>query len=183
MAKKNKPDECEPDPIEDAIEKAALELYEKFGAEELVIISKKDNVTIRAHRPIEERVIDRYSFSEAHRYLKNAKRRCNTNIPEGYSDCKANCRNALISTLQTLTGKEKIKEATKELINHGMLGEREAEFIETFEKLLTTLFGLASKKGSHPPMTRNKNDAELALNLTRDIVEYIINQATLPRVQ
>lgn len=178
MAEKNKPDECEPDPIEDAIEKAALELYEKFGAEKLVIISKKYNVTLTVTRPIEKRVIDRYSFSEAHRYLKNAKRRCNTNTPEGYSDCKANCRNALISTLQTLTGKEKVRESTKALIKRGILGEREAEFTEILEKLIVALQGLDSKKGSHPPMERNKDDAELALNITTSVVKYLINQAT-----
>ena len=182
MAKKNKPDECEPDPIEDAIEKAALELYEKFGAEELVIISKKDNVTIRAHRPIEERVIDRYSFTEAHGYLKNAKRRIKSKTPEGYSDCKANCRNALDSTLQILTGRENVREATKELHRQGILGEREEEFIKTFGDLLIILHRIDSKKGSHPPMTRNENDAEFALSITTDVVNYIINQATRPRV-
>ncbi len=164
----------------DTIEKVALELYEKYGAEEIII--KTPSFTHRAIRPIEERIIDRYSFNEALRYLKNAKRRFNTKTPEGYSDCKANCRNALMSTLQTLTGKEKVKEATKELTNRGVLGKREAEFTETFEKLIVTLHGLDSKKGSHPPMTRSENDAKLALNLTRDIVEYIINQATRPRV-
>jgi len=165
----------------DNLEQVALDLYEKYKPIKMIIDTS--NYHFEVNVPIEQRVIYRETFSEAHRYLKNAKRRCNTNTPEGYSDCKANCRNALISTLQTLTGKEMIKEATKELINHGMLGEREAEFIETFEKLLTRLFGLASKKGSHPPMERSGNDAKLALNLTRDIVEYIINQATLPRVQ
>lgn len=163
----------------DNIEQVALDLYEKYKPLKMIIDTPNYHFEVNA--PIEERVVYRDAFSEAHKYLKNAKRRCNTKTPEGYSDCKANCRNALISTLQTLTGKEKIKEATKELINHGMLGEREAEFIETFEKLLTTLFGLASKKGSHPPMTRNKNDADLALNLTAGLIDYIVNQATLPR--
>lgn len=163
----------------DEIEKVALELYEKYGDN---IIVRTPHFTIRAYRPIEERVIDRYSFTEAHGYLKNAKRRIKSKTPEGYSDCKANCRNALDSTLQILTGRENVREAVKELMNRGILGDREAEFIKNLEKLIVTLRWLDSKKGSHPPMTRSENDAKLALNLTRDIVEYIINQATRPRV-
>ena len=88
-----------------------------------------------------------------------------------------------MSALKTLTGKEEIREAAKELGNMGILGKRESEFTITFEKLLVTLHGLDSKKGSHPPMTRSENDAEFALNLTRDVVEYIISQATFPRIQ
>ncbi len=163
----------------DEITKVALELYEKYGADNITI--KTPNLTIRIERPIEERVIDKHSFSEAHRYLKNAKHRISDKTPEGYTDCKVNCRNALISALQTLTGKEKVKEAVKELINRGILGEREAEFSENLEKLIVTLHGLDSKKGSHPPMTRSKNDAELALNLTTSVVKYIINQAIRQR--
>ncbi len=130
---------------------------------------------------IEELEIDRYSFSEAHRYLKNAKRRIKNKTPEGYSDCKANCRNALMSTLQTLTGKEKVREAATELSKQGILGKREEEFTETFEKLLVLLHGLDSKKGSHPPMTRNEDDAELALGITTSVVNYLINQAIKQR--
>ena len=163
----------------DEINQVALELYEKYKAAKIIL--ETPNYHIEVNRPIEEREIDRYSFDEAHRYLRNAKRRIKNKTPEGYSDCKANCRNALMSTLQTLTGKEKVKEATKELINQGLLGERETEFTENLEKLIATLHGLDSKKGSHPPMTRSESDAELALNLTRDIVEYIINQATKAR--
>ena len=166
----------------DTINQVALELYEKFGAEELEIILKKYNSTIRAHRPIEERVIDRYSFNEAHKYLKNAKRRFNTKTPEGYSNCKADCRNGLMSALKTLTGMNTIKEAATELRRQGILGKREEEFYKTFGNLLEILHGIDSKKGSHPPMTRNENDAELALDLTTGVVKYIVNQATRPRV-
>jgi len=163
----------------DEIERVALELYEKYGTGKLIV--KTPHFTIRAHRPIEQREISRYSFTEAHKYLKNAKRRFNTKTPEGYSDCKANCRNALMSTLEALTGMNTIKEAAKELAKQGILGEREEDFIEAFEKLLAALHGVDSKKGSHPPMTRNKNDAELALNLTTSVVKYIINQAIRQR--
>ncbi|MBA7600543.1 hypothetical protein ES703_07599 [subsurface metagenome] len=180
--KRNKPDECESDPIEDAIEKAALELYEKFGVEELEIILKKSNSTIRVYRPIAERVIDRYSFNEAHRYLKNAKRRFNTKTPEGYSNCKADCRNGLMSALKTLTGMNTIKDAATELHIQGILGKREEEFYKTFGNLLVILHGIDSKKGSHPPMERNEDDAELAVSITTSVVNYLINQATKPRV-
>ena len=163
----------------DEIKQVILDLYEKSKAVKITVV--RPDCTIEVNKPIEEVVREEYPFNEAHRYLKNAKRRIKTKTPEGYSDCKANCRNALLSILQTLTGKEKVREATKELINQGTLGERESEFTETFEKLLVTLQGLDSKKGSHPPMTRNVHDAKLALNLTKGIVDYIISQATLQR--
>jgi len=159
----------------DAIEKVALELYEKHRTDNIIV--KTPHFTIRVHRPIEELVIDRDPFTEAHRYLKNAKRRIKEKTPEGYSNCKADCRNALMSALKTLTGEDTIKEAAKALHKQGILGEREEEFTKTFDNLLGILHGIDSKKGSHPPMTRNENDAELALNLTTSVVKYIINQA------
>ena len=164
----------------DIIEKVALELYEKYKAVKIIV--EIPNYRIEVNRPIEELVIDGYSFNEAYRYLKNAKRRFNTKTPEGYSNCKADCRNALMSALKIMTGKEKIREAATELSKQGILGKREEEFTETFEKLLVILHGLDSKKGSHPPMTRNEDDAAFALNITKDVVNYIINQATRPRV-
>jgi len=159
----------------DTINQVALELYEKYATDNIIV--KTPQFTITVTRPIEQREIERHSFSEAYKYLKNAKRRFNTKTPEGYSDCKANCRNALMSALETLTGMNTIKEAAKELHRQGILGEREEEFIEAFEKLLVALHGVDSKKGSHPPMTQNQDDARLALNLTTSVVEYIINQA------
>jgi hypothetical protein len=162
------------------INQVALELYEKYRTDNIIV--KTPNFTIRVTRPIEEREIERYSFYEAYKYLKNAKRRFNTKTPEGYSNCKADCRNALMSTLETLTGMNTIKEAAKKLHSQGILGEREEEFTKTFDNLLGILHGIDSKKGSHPPMTRNENDAELALDLTTGVVKYIVNQATKPRV-
>jgi hypothetical protein len=129
-------------------------------------------------RPV---IIDKLAFTEAYKYLENARSRLGTKTHEGYSNCKADCRNALMSALKTLTGKDTITEATKELHRRGILGEREEEFTKTFDKLLGILHGIDSKKGSHPPMTRNANDAELALNLTQSIMNYIISQAVKQR--
>jgi len=126
-------------------------------------------------------ILDKLAFSESYRYLKNAEDRFNTKTAEGYSDCKANCRNALMSALKTLTGKEDIREAAKELAKQGILGKREQEFIESFSDLLVKLHGLASKKGPHPPMTREEGDAELVLSITTSIISYITNQATRQR--
>jgi hypothetical protein len=163
----------------DTINQVALELYEKYAADNIIV--KTPQFTITVTRPIEQREIERHSFSEAYKYLKNAKRRFNTKTPEGYSNCKADCRNGLMSALKTLTGMNTIKEAATELHRQGILGKREEEFYKTFGNLLVILHGIDSKKGSHPPMERNEDDAELALNITRDIIEYIISQATLPR--
>ena len=74
-------------------------------------------------------VFDKLAFSESYQYLENAKARLDTKSAVGYSDCKANCRDALISALKTLTGKEDTREAARELGKQGILGKREKEFI------------------------------------------------------
>ena len=125
--------------------------------------------------------IDKLVFNEAYQYLENAKIRLDTKTATGYSDCKANCRNALMSALKTLTGKEEVREAAKELGNQGILGKREKEFTETFNKLLVVLHGLDSKKGSHPPMTQEEGDAELVLGITTSILNYVTNRAIKQR--
>ena len=79
-------------------------------------------------------------FNEAYIYLRNAQDRLNSYTAEGYSDCKTNCRCALISVLKVLTGKENVKEAVKELGNQGVLGEREEEFTKKFNELLVIIF-------------------------------------------
>ena len=126
-------------------------------------------------------MLDKLGLSESLRYLQNARNRFETKTAEGYSDCKANCRNALISALKTLTGKEDIREAVRELDKQGILGKREQEIIESFGELLVKLHGLASKRGSHPPMTMEEDDAELVLSITTSIISYITNQATRQR--
>jgi len=125
--------------------------------------------------------IDKLTFDEAYRYLKHAEDTLNTQTAEGYSDCKTNCRNAFISVLRVLTGKENVGEAVKELRTQGMLGEREEEFVESFGKVLVKLYGLASKGGPHPPMTTEKDDAELVLSITTSIVSYVTNRAIKQR--
>lgn len=126
-------------------------------------------------------VVDKLAFNESYKYLENAKSRFDTKSAAGYSDCKTNCRNALISVLKTLTGKEDVREAASELGKQGILGKREEEFTKSLGELLAKLHGLASKKGPHPPMTVEKDDAILVLDITTSIVRYITNRATKPR--
>ncbi len=126
--------------------------------------------------------IDKNVFQESFDYLNNAKSRFNTKTPEGYSDCKTNCRCALVSALKALTGKEKVDEAVTELHKQKIIGEREGEFIKSFDNLLGILHGIDSKKGPHPPMTRTEYDAEFALNITTSTINYIVNQSTQPRI-
>jgi len=126
-------------------------------------------------------VLDEFAFSESYGYLHEAQARVDSKTAVGYSSCKANCRNALVSVLKTLTGKEDIREAVRELGKQGILGEREQEFIEIFAELLAKLYGLVSKKGAHPPMTREEDDAKLALSITTSVISYVTNQATRQR--
>lgn len=126
-------------------------------------------------------IADKLAFSESYQYIQEAKARFDTKTAVGYSGCKANCRNALVSALTTLTGKEDVREAAKELGKQGILGKREEELIESFGELLVKLYGLASKKGSHPPMTRQADDAELVLGITTSILNYVTNEAIRQR--
>jgi len=173
------------------VAKAIIRLYEKSPSARIKVRASDgayielDNREIREAIADSQRhpvVLDKLVFSESYQYLENAKARFDTKTAVGYSDCKANCRNALMSALKTLTDKEEVSEAARELGRQGILGKREKEFTETFNKLLVILHGVVSKKGPHPPMTRNEDDAELALSITTSIITYITNQATKPRV-
>jgi hypothetical protein len=112
-------------------------------------------------------------LSEALTYLQNARARFETRTPEGYADCKSNCRNSLVSCIKALTGQENIREGVKILGNRGVIGEREEELVEAFGELLSKLYAVASKKGAHPPLAREEEDAELVLDLTTSILNYI----------
>jgi len=172
------------------VAKAIIRLYEKSPSARIKVRASDgayielDNREIREAIADSQRrpaVLDKLAFRESYQYLENAKARFDTKSAVGYSDCKANCRNALMSALKTLTGKEEVREAAKELAKQGMLGKREEEFIESFGDLLVKLHGLASKKGSHPPMTREEDDAQLVLGITTSIISYVTNQAIRQR--
>lgn len=116
-------------------------------------------------------------LGEALTYLQNAKARFETRTPEGYADCKANCRNALVSTFKCLSGEEKLRNGTKVLATRGFFGEAESDFIDAFGDLLAKLHGVASKKGSHPPLPTDQEDAELVLETTSSVLNYIAAKA------
>lgn len=173
-----------------SVKQVALDLYKK-SVDGKMVLDTPSGYHIEVDRRKERgagrdsqsppAVLDKLAFSESYQYLENAKARFDTKSAVGYSDCKANCRNALMSALKTLTGKEEVREAAKELGNQGILGKREQEFIEGFVELLVKLHGLASKKGSHPPMTREADDAELVLSITTSVLNYVTNQAIRQR--
>ena len=117
--------------------------------------------------------IEKLGLKEAFRYLQNAQKRCDTKTSEGYSDCKTNCRNAIYSALSALTGTENLRKAVKILGKRGIIGEREEELIEAFENLLVKFKDVLSKRGPHPPMATEEEDAELALNITRALLTYL----------
>jgi len=121
-------------------------------------------------------LLDRVGLGEAIQYLQNARSRFETKTPIGYSDCKTNCRNAILSAIKALTGKENVREGVKELGSQGILGEREEELIEAFANFFAKLHGVASKKGPHPPLATEEEDAELVLNITSNLLTYIANR-------
>lgn len=134
-----------------------------------------------ARQYIEERIrplilLNRLGLNEAFAYLQNAQSRFETRMPSGYSDCKANCRNALVSALRVLSGTENVRKAVKELAREGIIGEREKELIASFENLLVKLMGMLSKKGPHPPMP-SEEEAEFALRMTNAVLNYLAKKA------
>jgi len=125
--------------------------------------------------------IEKLGLTEAFRYLQNAQQRFHTRTPEGYSNCKTDCRNAIVSTLSSLSGTDGIRKAVKILGKKGFIGGREEELITAFENLLVKMQGVLSKKGPHPPMATEEEDAELALNITQALLTYLTKRALRKR--
>lgn len=120
-------------------------------------------------------------LTESMKYLQNAKARFDTKTAEGYADCKTNCRNALISCTKALTGQENLREGAKLLAKQGYFGEREEELIDSLGDLMSKLYNLASKKGPHPPLSEDEEDALLVLGMTENMLNYISKKALKKR--
>ncbi|MDH5376454.1 MAG: hypothetical protein OEW95_11695 [Candidatus Bathyarchaeota archaeon] len=121
--------------------------------------------------------IEKLGLTEAFRYLQNARQRFHTRTPEGYSNCKTDCRNAILSALSSLSGSDDLRKGVRILGKKGVIGGREEELIIAFENLLVKMKGVLSKKGPHPPMATEKEDAELALGITQALLIYLANRA------
>ena len=121
--------------------------------------------------------IKKLGLTEAFRYLQNAQQRFYTRTPEGYSNCKTDCRNAIFSALSSLSGTDNVRKAVKMLGKKGIIGGREEELIIAFENLLAKMKDVLSKKGPHPPMAAEEEDAELALNITQALLTYLAKRA------
>lgn len=120
-----------------------------------------------------QKVANALGVTEALTYLENAKARFDAGGAAGFSDCKANCRNAILSLVRGLTGTDNLRNGVKKLDKEGLLGEREAEVVKAIEDLVVKLHGLASKTGTHPPMA-TEDDARFALTLAEATVEYLV---------
>jgi len=121
--------------------------------------------------------ITKLGLTEAFRYLQNAQQRFYTRTPAGYSNCKTDCRNAIVSALSSLSGTDNIRKAVKILGKKGIIGARDEELITAFENLLIKMKGVLSKKGPHPPMATEEEDAEFALNITKALLNYLAKRA------
>jgi len=121
--------------------------------------------------------IEKLGLTEASRYLQNAQQRFYTRTAEGYSNCRTDCRNAIISALSSLSGTEDVRKAVKILGKRGIIGAREEELITAFENLVAKMKEVLSKKGPHPPMATEEEDAELALNITKALLTYLTKRA------
>lgn len=164
---------------------------QRFGWERMVslyfdrqLLNASDELQRAEFRRVSERMVEEIQrkqkmakelgITEAFTYLANARARFDAGGEPGFSDCKANCRNAIVSLMRGLTGTENIHEAVKKLNEKGLLGEREKEVIDAIESLVKKLHGLASKTGTHPPLA-TEEDAHFTLRLTEAVVEYVVS--------
>jgi len=83
--------------------------------------------------------------------------------------------------LSSLSGTEDVRKAVKILGKKGIIGAREEELITAFENLLAKMKAVLSKKGPHPPMATEEEDAELALNITRALLTYLTKRTLRAR--
>jgi hypothetical protein len=120
-----------------------------------------------------QKVAKALGVTEALTYLDNARSRFEAGGASGFSDCKANCRNAILSLVRGLTGTDNLRNGVKKLDKEGLLGGREAEVVKAIEDLVAKLHGLASKTGTHPPMA-TEEDARFALALAEATVQYLV---------
>jgi len=121
--------------------------------------------------------IEKLGLTEAFRYLQNARQRFYTRTPEGFSNCKTDCRNAILSALSSLSGTDDVRKAVKILGKKGIMGGKEEELIMAFENLLAKMKYVLSKKGPHPPMAAEEEDAELALDIAQALLTYVAKRA------
>lgn len=145
----------------DAPEKLQRKEFWRLSEEILAEIQRKQSMA------------SKLGITETLTYLENARARFDAGGAPGFSDCKANCRNAILSLMQGLTGTESIRDAVKKLHQEGLLGKREAEVVKAIEDLIAKLHGLASKTGAHPPLA-TEEDALFTLRLTEAVVEYVV---------
>lgn len=94
-------------------------------------------------------------------YLTTAEENFCRHTPQSYSDCKNNCRKAVDSMLEKLINSKNFDQIT-------WIGEKEKE---TFKKIQS----LNAKHGSHTP-TPQKEDAFLALSLTKSIIRFTLEK-------
>lgn len=149
--------------------RSLLEQSEEEQKKEFRVMSEKIVAEIQKMR----KTANDLGITEAITYLENARARFDEGGSTGYSDCKANCRNAILSLMKSLAGTDRIRGAVKKLHKEGLLGEREAEVVEAVENLLAKIHELASKKGAHPPLAE-EDEALFTLKLTEAAVEYIV---------
>lgn len=105
-------------------------------------------------------LLSKYGLTDCNSYLKAAADSLAKNNPQGFSDCKNNCRKAWDSALEGLTGSKNLDQIALQL------GDKETEL---FRKLQS----FNAKHGSHTP-TPTKFAAELSLNLTRAALKYLL---------
>lgn len=122
-------------------------------------------------------LLRKHGFHEAGDFLSNALELVQDDKPVSFSDCKNNCRKAIVSFFKKTTGSENFREALKILAKNKIIGDAEAELLDAFDELAAKLRDFLAKKGSHPPVAQ-KEEARLAVEVTQAFLRYLVAKFT-----
>jgi hypothetical protein len=119
------------------------------------------------------------SMQEAADYLRNASQRLAEGTAVEWSDCVANCRNALQTAVGQLTGEGHLPAGVKKLKEVCGFGDRELEYVQAVDALLLASKNLLSKSGAHPPP--DYHFAAFAMDQTVATLRFIVCTYTAKR--
>lgn len=125
----------------------------------------------------QQRIMEVLGTDEVARHLSKADYLLQMPNETDWGDAKSQARKALEALALSITGKTHLKGLARNLKKKGLLGGTEADWIESFEKLLGSIYGLASKKGSHKPNPTHL-EAVFCVRIAKELVSYVVSLLT-----
>lgn len=152
---------------------------EKWFVLNVTSINSARRCSVRQPVPTDEDVdqaLVEAGLVQAATYLNQAKERLSEGTPAARSECKANCRNALQSVIEQLTGVKGMTTGIPKLKDVLGWGVREKDYLKAFDKLLSESMQILSKAGPHPPMP-DASAAIFSFEITKATLKFLANCA------